>query len=170
MKQFSDEWIAELNRTTKGTGMFVKAVIVFVELDGSDNRYFVDAQREVVFQGNTYAPLWMRWEGLEVSTQLQLPTVRVTVPNLGGEVIDYLEEVDLLGHLVVLRIFYLDLMERLEDFDDVTLQIIAIEGDLQAVTFTLGMDVSLREALPRHVITRTEFPAVPDNIRRATIL
>jgi hypothetical protein len=97
--------------------------------------------------------------------------VRVTVPSLEGTINGYLEETDILGHHVVLRILHLDATpDLITDLDDVMLQIMAIEGDFNTITFTMGLDLSLNEALPRHVITRNEFPAVPDNMRRATIL
>jgi hypothetical protein len=173
MKQFSDDYIARLNEQAMrtGGGLFVKTAVVFEALDGSNNKYFAHAARPFVHLGNTYNPLPMHWEGLELSNQLQLPVVRVTVPSLEGTVNGYLEETDILGHHVVLRILHLDATpDLITDLDDVTLQIMAIEGDFNTIIFTLGLDLSLNEALPRHVVTRNEYPAVPDNMRRATIL
>jgi hypothetical protein len=167
MKGFSSAWIDRLNRQSNA-GVFVKAVI----LSESDSvtRYWVDAQRPIVFNGQTYHPLPMIWEGVELSNAMSLPVVKVSVPNVGGEVIDYLEGVDILGRSVTLQILHLDLLGDVSNVDAVTLSVMAIEGNLEAVTFTLGLDLNLNEPIPRGVITLQEFPAVPRNIRRATIL
>jgi hypothetical protein len=172
VKQFSDAYIAKLNEGARQRGgLFVKTMAVFEAIDGSVIHFVAAAQRSFVHLGNTYHPLPMAWEGLELSNQLQLPVVRVTVPSLDGTINDYLEEVDLLGHPVVLRILYLDAQQDLiTDTDDVTLQLMALEGSFETIVLTLGLDLSLKESLPRHVMTRNEFPAIPDNIRRATIL
>jgi hypothetical protein len=172
VKVFSDDYVARLNEGVRHRGgLFVKTMAVFEAIDGSSIHFVAAAQRQFVHLGNTYHPLPMAWEGLELSNQLQLPVVRVTVPSLDGTINDYLEEVDLLGHPVVLRILYLDAQQDLiTDTDDVTLQLMAVEGSWEHIILTLGLDLSLQEALPRHVMTRNEYPAIPDNIRRATIL
>jgi hypothetical protein len=55
-------------------------------------------------------------------------------------VLSYLEEVDLLGHPVVLRILWLNAQtDLITDLDDVT-QLMAVEGDGESVIFTLGLD------------------------------
>jgi len=167
VKSFSSAWIDRLNRQSNA-GVFVKAIVL--SESASVTKYWVDAQRPIVFNANTYNPLPMAWEGVEVSSRMGLPTIKVTVPNLGGEVIDYLEGVDILGRAVTLQILHLDLLGDVSAVDAVTLSVMAIDGNLEAVTFTLGLDLNLNDPVPRGVITHQEFPAIPRNIRRATVL
>jgi hypothetical protein len=164
---FSDEWLARLN-ATHDAGVFLKSVEL--EESPSVTRYWVDADRTITYNGQTYTPMVMIWDGLGQAATFALPQVRVTVPNLLGEVTDYVESLDILGHRVVLRLLHLDLLSQVSDTDAITLEVLAIEGTLDRVTFLLGLDLSLRDYIPRDVMTKAEFPSIPDNLRRATIL
>ena len=169
MKNFSSGFIDRLNAQESG-GVFLKAAILTETTSPLVKKYFVDFERTITFDGNAYTPLPMRWEGSDMGAGMALPTVNVTVPNIGGEVINYLEGTDLLGNEVVLQIFHLDLLGTPTDVDKQTLYVMTIQGNLETAVFRLGLNMALGEMLPRHVITRKEFPGVPDDIRWASIL
>lgn len=167
MKTFSSNWIAKLNAQHSG-GVFVKAAILVV--DGSTTKYYADAHDNITFDGQTYTPLSMAWEGEGQNAAMELPSVRVTVPNADGAVGAFLETKDLLGNDVTLQILHLDLLGVATDVEKVKLQIMMIESTWEIATFTLGLNLALDQQLPKHVITRAEFPGVPDQYRRASIL
>jgi hypothetical protein len=164
---FTDEWIAALN-AQYGADTFVKAMRVDDPVAG--NRYFSTAQREIVFDGQTYTPLPMSWQGGEVSSGMSLPVVRVSFLDLTGAVEDYLEIVSLLGRTVELMILNLSLLEDPINVDALVLQLMAVSGHLGVVTFTLGLNLALDDMLPKYVISSSEFPAIPSGMRRASLL
>ena len=167
MKLFSDDYIARLNAQHSG-GVFVKAAVLTVA--PGDLRYYADTQHTIVFDGQTYQPLAMAWGNMGQSGQMALPNVQVTVPNVTGIVGAFLETTSLLGNDVILHLLHLDLLGIVTDADNTRLQIMMVEWDRERAIFTLGLNVALTDNLPRAVITRAEFPGVPDAMRRASIL
>lgn len=165
MKSFDSGFLARLN-AQYNAGVFLEALKLTES--PSVTKYFVNAQRSIVFQGQTYTPLSMQWEGVELSATMALPSVRVTVPSIMGEVEDYLELTDITGQSVVLQIFHLDLLGVANAVDEVALEVMAIQGrPLESVTFHLGLDLTLTQQLPRHLISSEEFPGIPDTLRLA---
>jgi hypothetical protein len=168
MKTFlSSDYIARLNARHFG-GVFFKAAVIVV--DGFTTLYFADLNETVTFDGHTYERLAMRWEGNSQTSQGSLPTVSVTVSNVNGRVGTYLEQQILIGCDVTLQLLHLDLLATVTDQDAVKLQVMAVQWNRQQAVFTLGVNLALQEMLPRHVITASEFPGVPDSLRRGSIL
>lgn len=167
MKIFSDDWLSRLNAKHSG-GVFVKAAILSITdvLTG----YYADTQRAITFDGNAYSPMPMSWQGTEQNSGMQLPSVQVVIPTIDGQVGTFLENNDLRGRDVTLQLLHLDLLSMVTDVDKVRLQVMMVEWDWQVATFTLSLNLGLQEQLPRHVITKAEFPGVPDSYRRASIL
>lgn len=138
------------------------------------NRYFVSHEESIIYQGNTYQPLPMFWGETSVSQAMNLPTVDVAVPNIDGQVADYLQHVDLSGRDVTLLLLHSHLLgdsavHQLK-FQVLIATLENIGGDDEMAHFMLGINTGLDDFLPRHVITRTEFPGVPDDVRRASVL
>jgi len=167
MKFFEDSWLEKLNAQHSG-GVFVKAAVLVV--DPMTTLRFADTQHGITFAGDDYQPLPMQWQGQEQSSEQKLPSVRVTVPNANGVVGAYLETVDLSGNDCTLQILHLDLLDDVTAVDQVALQVMACDWNETAATLTLGINLALSEQLPRHVVTRAQFPGVPDSLRRASIL
>lgn len=163
----SSGFIARLNRQMDA-GLFVHAAVL--EENESTTHYWVDAQREIIFDGHVYQPRALSIEGVDLTAKMTLPAVRLTVPNLASEVTDYLEEIDVLGQPMTVQLFHLDLLDIATDLDSMRLEIMAILGILEIVTFTLGLDLSLDDMVPRGVISRKEFPGIPSGMRRASVL
>ena len=167
MKEFDETWLTRLNATHSG-GVFCKAAILVV--DPMTTLRFADTQHGITFAGDDYQPLPMQWQGQEQSSEQKLPSVRVTVPNANGVVGAYLETVDLSGNDCTLQILHLDLLDDVSAVDQVVLQCMSVDWNEMAATLTLGINLALSEQLPRHVVTRAQFPGVPDSLRRASIL
>jgi hypothetical protein len=168
MKTFSDEWINRLNSTHSG-GLFFKAAVL--EVDDDTTLYFSDTQDPITFDGNVYTPLQMVWAGQETSAEMPLPSVKVTVPDINGAVGAFLETTSLNGRDVTLQLLHRDLLSVVTDVDTVQLQVMLIELKPQeAAVFTLGLNLALSDQLPKSVMTRAEYPGIPDAMRRASIL
>jgi hypothetical protein len=164
---FSQAYIDRLNRLHTA-GVFVKAAIV--DIAPGNLRYFADAQEPFVFQGQTYSPVPMQWEGMSQSSQQTLPTIAITVANVDGQIGVYLEENIVFGRMVILQLLHLDLLGTPTDVDSVRLSILACEWHWQTAVFHVGLDLGLQEILPRGLISAEEFPGVPEGLRRASIL
>lgn len=139
-------------------------------VDDTTTQYYADTQDALTFDGQEYTPLPMQWQGVGQNSQRDLPRITVTVPNVDGQVGAFLETTSLLGRQVTLQLLHADLLATVTDVDRQRLQIVLVEWtDTQAV-FTCGLSLGLTAQSPRRVVTRLEYPGVPDNIRRASIL
>lgn len=167
MKAFSNEWIAALNARHTG-GVFFRAAIVQLSQDVTG--YFADVTDPIIFDGQTYTPLPMVWDGVGQNSQRSLPRLSITVPNVDGQIGAFLETASVIGNDVTLQLLHLDLLADVSNVDAATLQIVAVEWTDSQATFTLGLNLALTENLPRHVVTRGIFPGTPDTFRRASIL
>lgn len=165
MKLFSSAYIAKINAENSG-GVLLKAVVLTEDPVGPVKRYFVDHDKELVLDGNTYVPLPMRWDGFEMSASMGLPGMKISTLNLGQQVSDYVEELDILDNDVVLKLLHLDLLGDVQAKDEMAFQVKMIEGDDVFITFDLGMNIGLNDLLPRGVITKDEFPAIVDDVIR----
>jgi hypothetical protein len=178
MKAFSDEFVRKLNARSEA-GTFLKAIEVTEDADTPIIRRYVDFEREITYGGNTYKRLPMAWSGLEIQPGMQLPTMDVTVPSVPMEredgeihsVSEWIELLDLLEHDVRLLILHLDLLDDSTAKDQVLLQIQTVQDDpaAGACVIRLGLNLDLTDMLPRGVITKAEFPGIPDDRVRIQI-
>lgn len=164
---FSEAFLSRLNAQHSG-GVFVKAAELVVDVNTTLR--IADAHDSFVFNGQTYMPRPMQWSGLGNTSQMTLPAIRVTVPNVTGEIDTIMNGAELAGHDITLHIVHLDLLGTVTDDDRVKLQVLMVEWDWQQGTFTCGINMGLTDMMPRHIITREEFPGTPDAFRRASIL
>lgn len=166
MKSYSAAFIDRLNRPYNA-GVFLKAVVVAHE-NATD--YFVHFGEPVTFQGHTYQPLQMQWEGVDASSTMQLPSVKITVANVLGTAEHYIDTVNLLGRDVVLQFMHLDLLQNPADVEEVALQVQSIEMTSTTVSLLCGLNLGLNDSLPKDVMTRAEYPGQIDDVRRLTIV
>lgn len=177
-KTFTEAFITRLNAKHSG-GVFVKALILTENNTGPVKRYFVDHDRDVVFAGNTYKPLPMAWGGMQAARQLTLPSVTVTVPNFGAEIevepgvfrgiVDYVETIDCLENDVRLQVLHLDLLGDTTSKDEFLFQLQMIDSTDIGAVFTLGLNLGLQEMWPREIMTKEEFPGIPDTVARLSL-
>ena len=112
----------------------------------------------------------MTWSGVELNSQMQLPTVQLTLPDMDGSVEDYLETINMLGRDVTLQMLHLDLLADPTNVDEVRLQVMAVGSGEDIVTFTLGLNFGLSDQLPKDIISLSEFPSVyRAGLRKASI-
>jgi hypothetical protein len=168
MKPFDSQFIDRLN-ALYGGGVLLRAALVFLP---SRTDAWVSYNESVVYRGITYQPLPMIWDGVEASSGMQLPGVRVSVDNTLGLAEDYIDSVNLLGCDVLLQLFSLELLQYPSYLyaDEIALQVQSIEVTMQAVSVMCGINLGLSDALPKHILTLKEFPGIPDQTRRLTII
>jgi len=169
VKSFTQPYIDRLNRDTE-QGIFFWALILTETTSPLKKRYFVDHDRPITFAGNTYQPIAMALSDYEISRTMQLPSVRVSIPNFGQRVevetgvfrgaVDYVEEIDVLEHDVTLQLLHLNLLGDANAKDETALKIQSIEGDDSVAVFTLGVGAGQDDLLPPKVVTRKVFPGV----------
>lgn len=166
MKIFNAQFLAKLNQLY-GAGVFVHAAVITFA-DHSD--YWVDYAEPLLFEGHLYQPLPMRWEGLETSSTMQLPGVRVSVSNIHGQAEDYINDNDLLGRDVRLQMLHRDLLGVPDSVDEILLQVQSIEVTIDTVSLTCGLNLGLTDLFPRFIVTQQEFPGNSDAVRRLSVL
>lgn len=166
MKLFSNAFLDHLTRTYDA-GVWVQGAVVHHE---AGNDYWVNHAEPVVFQGHTYAPLSMAWEGVEQSSAMSLPGVQVTVDNIAGQAEAYIDRISLLGKAIDLQIFHLDLLDLPTEYDSITLQVQHIAISSTHLMVHCGFNLGLNESFPKFVITRAEFPGNSDAIRHITVV
>lgn len=169
MKGFSSEIIRELNSQST-TGRFVEAAVFTRDQSNpSVKDYFIRNQRPVSFNGNTYLPLDMTFSGIKVGAGMELPTNQVVISNLGGVVIDYIEEngVNIEGNDVFLQILHFDKYSRITLVDEMLFQVEVLVADYYKVaTVHLGVNYSLNDPIPNGTIETNEFPAIRSDVIR----
>jgi len=166
---FSDAWIARLN-AQHGGGRFFRAAIVEL-IVGSDTRYVADVTDPFTFNSQLYTPLPFRVEGLELTSQRELPRISISVSNITGAISEVLEASSPIGNDIILQLLHEDLLGTVTDVDQIALNILQVTwrpGEI--ARFQCGLNLGLTDQLPRHVFTRAEYPGIPDTFRRASIL
>lgn len=100
---------------------------------------------------------------------MELPSNQVVVSNLGGAVIEYLEDdtVNIEGNDVVLQILFIDKFNKISLVDEMLFQVEIIVADYHKVaTIHLGVNYSLNDIIPRGTIETQEFPGLRDDTIR----
>lgn len=168
MKSFSSEQIAALNAKST-TGRFVEAIIFTRDQDTGEKDYFIRNGRPISFRGHQYQPLDFAWDGIKISAAMELPSNRIVVSNLGGQVIDYLENEDIVieGNDVLLQILFIDRFQKITLVDEMLFQVEIIVADYhESATFHLGVNYSLNDIVPRGTLETQEFPGLRDDVIR----
>lgn len=166
-KALSTAYVEKLNAQHSG-GVFLRALAVTETLSPLVIRRYVAFEEAITFDGQVYEPLHMEWSGLEVTNGMSLPTFGVSIPAAHDEVMEWAETFHILEHDCRLLVLHLDLLNDATAFDQLLLQIQAITANYETdmVTFTLGLNLGLRDLLPRGVILKQEFTGTPDgNVR-----
>lgn len=169
MKAFSSELLKDLNANST-TGKFMEAAMFVRDQSTPSVRdYFVNHERGISFNGNTYAPLSMIWSGIKVDAAMELPTNEITVSNLGGVVIDYLEDpsVDINQNDVYLQVLFMDKFRKISLIEQMLFQVELVVADYnRAAVFQLGVNYSLNDLVPRQTLEKQEFPGIRDDVIR----
>lgn len=168
-KAFSSEQLDQLNSQSK-TGRFLEAAIFTRDQDNPDDKdYFIRNPKPIGFNGHTYMPLDMNWSGIKLSSAMELPSVLINLSNLGGKVIEYLEDenINIEGNDVVLQILFIDKYSKISVVDEMLFQVEVLVADYySSATIHLGVNYSLNDPIPRHTIETQEFPGIRGDVLR----
>lgn len=169
MKSFNSEQIKALNAKSL-SGKLVEAVIFTRDQDNPSSKdYFIRWARPITFKGHQYIPLDMAWVDVKTSSSLELPGVQVLINNLGGVVIEYLEDptVVIEENDAILQLLYIDKFHKVSLVDEMLYQVETVVADYsEKCTFNLGVNYSLNDIVTRQTIETQEFPGIRDDVIR----
>jgi len=152
--QFGSDYIDVLNRQYTA-GKFLKAVIFTENISPLVNRFWVDHEEGIVYQGNTYVPLHMFWNSIKASMGMSTEGSAVAISNVGNIAVKYLKEIDPSGMPVVLQLLHIDLLTTLTNPYTRYFKVIGVSADESAAVFTLGRELG-KNKLPRELILADE--------------
>lgn len=164
MQTFDADYIDKLNSTYQG-GKFLKAVVVTENVSPLVQKYWVDHEKEIEFEGHTWTPLHMRWDNIKTSQSMPIEGATISVSNLGNQAIRYIKTVDISGNEVVLKLLHLDLLSTLTNYWTRRFKILSIRADVHAATFTCGRTLG-RNRLPRNVYLKDRYPGLSSDVAR----
>jgi hypothetical protein len=149
---FGTDFLDNLNRTS-GRGKLIKAVQV-TESPGTI-KYWADHEDSFVFEGHTYVPLAMFWQGIKNSVGMPAEGATVGLSNIGNKVIKYVKDVDITGNPVVLQLLPFDLLlmssAPLTSYWKRRFNLLSVKADVNAAVFSCGRDLG-KNRLPRRLI------------------
>lgn len=129
------------------------------------NRYWVDHEESIVFNGNTYQPLHMKWENIKTSQGMPTEGANVSVSNLGNQVVRYLKDLDISGNTVILQLLNIDLLSIVTGFWRRQFTILSVSADQSLAVFSVGRSLG-RNKLPRKVYLRSEWKGLTSDVAR----
>lgn len=172
MKSFSSSQIEDLNAKSSN-GKFVETIIFTRNQNNpSIKDYFIRYGRSISFQGNLYQPLDFAWIGIKTTAAMELPGNQILVSNLGGKVIDYLEDpsINISSNDVVLQVLHIDKFGKITLVDELLFQVETIIADYhKSATFNLGVNYSLNDIIPRQSIETQEYPGIRQDVVRVGV-
>jgi hypothetical protein len=150
------DYIDMLNRQYQG-GKWLKAALLIESRSPLVEKYFVEHEDPITFQGRTSIPLHMFWEGLKTSVGMPTEGSNIALSNLGNQVVKYLgKNMDPSGLEVTLQLLHLDLLNTLTRPYERYFKIIAARADQNMAVFVLGRQFG-RNRLPRRMIFADEM-------------
>lgn len=167
-RAFSSEQITELNKLSHN-GVYFEAVVFSRDLAGTVKDRFSVIGKPIIYQGEIYSPLAMTWDGLKISSGMEIPTNSVTVTNLDGSVSHYLEDDTLVisGNDCLLQILFMDKQGDIHFVDEMLYQMeVAVADYHRAATFHMSVNFSLNDIIPRETLEKNEFPGMRDDFVR----
>lgn len=164
MQQFDGDYVDKLNRLHRG-GKFLKTAIVWEEYDPLTQTFWVDHEEPVVYDGNTYTPLHMRWDGIKNSLAMPTQGSEIALSNIGNQVVKYVKQLDITGNDIVIALLHLDLLGSLQKHWKRRYKILTVNADREVAVFTVGRQLG-RSRLPRNIITRSRYPGIDSRVAR----
>lgn len=159
MKTFPEDFITRINALYDG-GKLV--LLIEIDLDSTTTRYYCNHHEAIVFNSITYDPLPMKIDEYGSNTRGELPSVSVTISNIGNEALEILETYDVLEKTVVMRVVNLETLSDITAQDSTELMLIAVSTTNNGVaTFILGLPIATDEEVPREIFTSQDFPGIP---------
>lgn len=170
MKGLSTSQIADLNRQTDG-GIFFEAISVTRDVGDNIVDYFANFGSRFSFKGNTYEVCPMTFEGMNNTSNMEIPTNTVNVFNVGGVVNQYVYDnnIRIKRNPIVLQIMHCDRLGRFVEYDREELQILVLRGTPGAggASIFASLGWKLGDRIPKQTIETSEFPGIRgDAVRR----
>lgn len=161
MKTFPQAFIEKINALYDG-GILI--LLAEIELNSAITRYYCNHEEAVTFNSIVYEPLPMEFEEFSTNSKGELPSVRVSISNIGNEALEILETYNILEKTIILRIVNLDVLTDVTAQDSTELMVIAVStSDNGVATFILGLPIATDEEIPRERFNSKDFPGIPSD-------
>lgn len=164
MLDLDPDFVEKLNLNYEG-GKFIKTVILTETVSPLVQKFWVDHDYEISFNGNTYERLKMRWDGIKTSRLMPVEGATVTTSNLGNAAIKYVKQLDITGNEVLLQILHLDLLTNLTGHWLRKFKVQGVQADISVATFTVSRAFG-HNKLPRKVFLKSEFKGLSSDVPR----
>ncbi|MCP4475377.1 MAG: hypothetical protein GY821_12595 [Gammaproteobacteria bacterium] len=159
MKTFPQAFIENVNALYDGGKLILLAEI---DLDSATTRYYCSHEEAVTFGGQSYDPLPMLFDEYSTNNKGELPSMKVSISNIGNEALEILETYNVLEKTVVLRIVNLKVLDDSTAQDTTELMIISVStSDNGIASFILGLPIATDEEVPRERFNTQDFPGIP---------
>ena len=172
-KGLSSDLIANLNKDYDG-GTYFEAIIVTRDqtVTPAVKDYFCNFNRPIVYKGNVYTPERMNFDAsFSMSEQMELPTVKINLLNIGGITDSYLHDptVRVRKNDIIQQILHIDNFGEVTEYDNDRLQIQVITGTAGKGTATIsaGLNMRLTDRVPRETLETDEFPGIRGDVIRS---
>lgn len=161
MKAFPQLFIEKIN-ALHGGGKLALLVEVTLDPDTPVIKYYTSNEEAVTFDGTVYSPLPMLIEEFSSNTRGELPSLKVSLSNIGNEALDIFENYNILENMITVRAVSLDVLDDPTAQDSSELMIIAVAANDQSVgSLILGLPIATDEEMPREVYTTEDYPGIP---------
>jgi|ERR1044072_9915781 hypothetical protein len=163
MKGLSTSQIADLNRQSDG-GIFFEAIAVTRDVTNETIDYFANYGRKFSFKGNIYEVCPMSFDGMNQTSNMEIPTNTVKIFNVGGVVNQYVYDnnIRIKRNPIVLQILHCDRLGRFSEFDREELQVLVLRGSpgagVASIFASLGW--KLGDRIPKQTIETSEYPGI----------
>lgn len=173
MKGLSSRQITDLN-TDHDNGIFFEALIVTRDMNANPQvkDYFAKFGRNISFDGNEYLPLPMSFTGMNVTSNMDIPTNTANILNMGGIINRYVYDnaVRIKRNDIVFQILHQDKFGRFEMYDQEELQILVVRGvpGQGAASIFASLGWKLGDKVPKETLETSEFPGIRADVIRSS--
>jgi len=159
----SNEYIQKLNANTEG-GRFVKLVTLVEDPGPPTIRYFADNPEPIIYNGQTYQPMWMAWGNIKVSQAMPIDGCTVSVSNLGNVAANYVKTIDISENAVTLELVHMSLLGQTTGGHwELFGEVISVQADDSMAVITVGLQLG-KNVLPNKVFLASEFHGLNSEI------
>lgn len=170
MKGLASTQVADLNRQTN-SGLFFEAIIVTrVMTEPKVIDYFANFSRRISFGGSTYEMCPLYFDGMNTTSQMEIPANTVKLFNVGGMINRYVYDhnIRIKRNDITLQILHCDQFGRFTMYDQEELQILVVRGSpgVGGASIFASLGWKLGDRVPKETMETSEYPGIRADVVR----
>ena len=166
MRTFTSSYLA-LKNSLEGTRAW--AHLIELEVNANTTAYFTTHSETLTHNGQVYMPIPAVIGEEAQSADGELPRLQIGVANYQGQAFKSARDNDLALNDVTIKFVNVSLTNS-GDWDILKMQILGATFAEEAAQFTLGWNFNYDAEGPRRVWNRRDFPSIPFNWRRFSVI